>query len=623
MKRLRTLWVHLSSALLSMACLTTSLMAQFVEPTWQRPADAAGVPVLLRSPEDRSPQASGNLPAIYDTRLEVKLAEGTGAEWRGGRFVSRTGCDLSSVQRWLAGATVMPMVTSVPREQLDRWHQHACAVLPEHNRPGHLGLWFHVATPDAASCETLRQQLAQEPLIAHVYHQPRLYLATATPTLLPPPPIPLPPGPGDIPPTTPSFVSQQLAQSPTPLGHGFRLAAGVLGGRGQGIGFRMLENGWTLGHEDLCQMVASNVIGPVPSTTSIPALHGTSGGSVMFADRNAYGITGMADEVEAKFIGIDVHGNYSNAVAVALLNSQPGDVGMVVIMVLVPALGPGTWLPFEFFQASFDATLTATANGLHMVVPAGNGDRSLDDPALLGRFDRNFRDSGAIIVAASDGGLLQKASFSNWGSRVDAHSWGDGVVACGYGQIFFPNNDPLQAYTASGTGTSSATPHIAGAVAAIQGASLRQNGQLLSNAQILNLLHTVGAPTPDIIGLRPDVFAILQQLAAIDGLTMAEPDVSLGDTITATMTGPSGSLAAMFGAFATGNVPLGFNRNIHLDLSGFASLGAYVLATGSAQYQLPVPNNVALHGTDIYFQAVRLTGSQPLFVTNSCQVTIL
>ncbi|MFT7537687.1 MAG: hypothetical protein ACI85K_003648 [Hyphomicrobiaceae bacterium] len=621
MRRLRTLPVALS-----MAFLATSLMAQVVAPTqvgspaWRSVSGTAGVPVLLRSPEGHSPQSSDGLESIYETRLEVKLAEGTGAEWRGGQLISHTGVDLSSVQRWFASASVMPMVTSVSREQLDRWHQHACSVLPEDNRPGHLGLWFHVSTKDAASCEALRQQLASEPLISHVYHQPRLYLASATPMATPLPPLPTG---NDIPPTTPSFVAQQFAQSPAPLGHGFRLAAGVLGARGQGIGFRMLENGWTLGHEDLCQMVTSNVIGAVPSSTTLPALHGTSGGSVVFADRNEYGITGMTDEVEAKLIGIDINGSFGNAVSLALLHSQPGDVGMVVIMVLVSALGPGTFLPFEFYQAAFDATLTATANGLHMVVPAGNGDRSLDDPALLGRFDRNFRDSGSIIVGASAGGLLQKASFSNWGSRIDAHSWGDGVLACGYGTIFFPNSDPLQAYTASGTGTSSATPHVASVVAAIQGASLRQNGLLLSNAEVINLLHTVGPTTPDIIGRRPDVVAILRQLQAIDGLEMAEPDVALGDTISATMTGPPGSLAAIFGAFATGNFPLGFNRNIHLDLGGFASLGAFVLTTGSAQYQLPVPNNVALHDTDIYFQAVRLTGTQPLFVTNSCQATIL
>ena len=104
---------------------------------------------------------------------------------------------------------------------------------------------------------------------------------------------------------------------------------------------------------------------------------------------------------------------------------------------------------------------------------------------------------------------------------------------------------------------------------------------------------------------------------------MERPDVDLGDTITATMDGSLGSVAAMFGSFATGNVPIGFNRNIHLDLSSYSALGAFVLTSGTAQYQLLVPNNAALHGTDIYFQAVRLTASQPLFVTNSCQATIL
>ena len=141
--------------------------------------------------------------------------------------------------------------------------------------------------------------------------------------------------------------------------------------------------------------------------------------------------------------------------------------------------------------------------------------------------------------------------------------------------------------------------------------------------QVLDLLHTVGATTPDVIGRRPDLFAILQQLQAVDGLTMVAPEVALGDTIQADISGPAGSIAAMFGSFATGNVPIGFNRNIHLDLGSYAVLGAFALSGGSAQYQLPVPNNVALHGSDIYFQAVRLTGAQQLFVTNSCQVTIL
>ena len=98
---------------------------------------------------------------------------------------------------------------------------------------------------------------------------------------------------------------------------------------------------------------------------------------------------------------------------------------------------------------------------------------------------------------------------------------------------------------------------------------------------------------------------------------------SIQSSISRALNARTSWVVAMFGSFATGDLSLGFNRNVHLDLGSMSALGAFVLTTGSAQYNLPVPNNIALQGTDIYFQAVRLSGSQPLFVTNSCQATIL
>jgi microbial collagenase len=558
---------------------------------------------------DAALAAPQRLGAVYLERLEVKLAEGSGAELVEGQLVSRAGVDLSAVGRWFGEADARPLVDSVSRDVLDRWHARACEVLPEHNRPGHLGLWFKLIARDPASAARIREGLAGEPLVEHVYHEPVLYPATC--------------GGGDLPPTTPSFVSQQLSHAPSPLGHGARQAAGVLGARGQGVGMRMIENGWVWDHEDLCQVVQANVIGAMPPMIFPDSNHGIAGASIAFADRNAYGLTGVADEVSVLLAGINVNGGYANAMALALQNSQPGDVALIVIMILVPSLGPGSWLPLEFLQANFDATLTATANGMHVVLPAGNGNRDLDDPALLGRFDRNFRDSGAILVGASKAGLLEKAAFSNYGSRIDAHSWGDQVMACGYGTIFLGNNDLRQSYTASGTGTSSATPHIAGVVASLQGAARRQLGHALTNQEILSLLHTVGPLTPDIIGRRPDLPAMMQQLGVLDGLSVTEPDVPLGGTIVADIDGPAGSLAALFGSFTTSSVPLGFNRPVHLDLFSATPLGGFLLTGSPAQYSLAVPGNAALEGVDLYLQAVRLGSSGPLHVTNSCQVTIL
>ncbi|MFK7743367.1 MAG: S8 family serine peptidase [Planctomycetota bacterium] len=584
---------------------------------------------LAQTPASPSLERS-RLAATYPDSLEVKLVEGSGAELVAGALHSRTGTELAAIQHWFEqAAEVRPLVPSVSWDELDRWHQRALAVLPAKDRPGHLGLWFHVRAADAADAERLRVGLLAEPLVAHAYHAHVMHPAglvpgsSATAAATAAVAAPMFTG-GDLPPTTPSWTSQQLAHWPSPTGHGVRRAAGVLGGRGRGVGLMMIEDSWLWDHEDLCQVVQSNVLGTVPPVVQQFANHGIAGAGIAFGDRNRYGITGVADEVDAKFVWIDpVNGSFVNSVAISMQNGQQGDVFLCVVMILIPSLGPGAFLPFEFLQANYDAVRTATANGFHMVVPAGNGNRSLDDPALLGRFDRNFRDSGAIVVAASDAGALQKAPFSNWGSRIDAHSWGNQVITCGYGGLFFPNSDPLQAYTDAGTGTSTATPHIAGVVSSLLGATRRQTGQQLDNAAVLNLLHTIGPTTADVIGRRPDLDAMLRQTGAIDGLMVSEPDVDLGDTITVTMNGPPGGLAALFGSLTSVNLPIGFNRNIHLDPTQLSSLGAFVLVQGVAQYQLVVPNNVALHDLDIYFQAVRLDANQSLTLTSSCHVTVL
>lgn len=550
--------------------------------------------------------------AFLVDRVCVQLAAGTDAELRDGELVSRNGADLSAVARWFRLARPEPLVTSVPREQLDAWHANACAVLPEGRRPGHLGLWFRLRTDGAEASTALMAALRREPLVAHVHPEARLMLASAER-----------PQPDDIPPTTPSFTSMQYAHDPAPLGHGVRIAAGIFGGRGQQVGLRMVEPSFLLGHEDVSKLVAANFLGPVPPLDQVQALHALSGSSIVCGDRNTYGVTGIANEVDVKFIGTEVVGGFESAVALAMANSQPGDVLLVVLAMLLPSLGPGTWLPVEFLQSVFDVTLTVTANGRHMVVPAGNGNRSLDDPALLGRFDRSFRDSGAIIVGASAGGALQRATFSNWGARIDAHSWGGQVVSCGYGDLFFPNSDIRQSYTQLATGTSSSTPHVAGVVASIQGACKRQLGHPLTNAQILALLHTHGPNTPDVIGRRTDLVAAYQALGIFDGLAVAAPEVVLGGTIQVNMNGASNAVFALAGSFVAANLPLGLNRNLHLDQSSLVVLGAFVFPTGTASWSAPVPNNAALHGSELYLQALRLVAPSSSTLTNSCQVTIL
>ncbi|MBL8752106.1 MAG: S8 family serine peptidase, partial [Planctomycetes bacterium] len=474
---------------------------------------------------------------VHVDRLSVKLAEGTGAELVDGVLRSRSGVDLSRLQPLFAAGHAQPLVTAVPWDELDRWHRHACAVLPEHNRPGHLGLWFRLVGDSAAATAALQSELRREPLVTHADFEPVYALAAAPGALAPP---------QDLPPTTPLFTSLQLTHDPNPVGHGVRQAAGIFGARGRDVKFVMMENSFVLDHEDVEQLVAANFLGPVPAYDPTFALHGVSGAAITCATRNGYGITGVADEVTARFMSLNLNGGVENCLAMAVADTQPGDVVMVVIIVQVPYLGPNSWVPFEIFQSAFDATLTTTALGRHVVVPAGNGNLSLDDPVFLNRFDRNFRDSGAIFVGASQAGLMQRATFANWGSRVDCHSWGDQVTSCGYSTLFFPNNDLRQSYTNGASGTSASTPSLAGVVAMVQGAAKKQLGTTLSNAQMRDLLRMHGATTPDLIGPRSDVPAILQALGVFDGLSVDRADLQLLDTMTVTMSGAPGDLAALF-----------------------------------------------------------------------------
>lgn len=549
--------------------------------------------------------------AVRFDRLHVKLAEGTGAEWRDGRLRSRTGVDLAAVAAALAGTRVAPLVPAVDWDELDRWHRHACATLPPKDRPGHLGLWFKVECGSAAEGQALRERLGREPLVAHVHHEPRYALASFAP-----------PKPTDIPPTTPLFTSAQLTHNPSPQGHGVRATADLLGARGQGVRFVMIEESFLLDHEDVSQLTSARFIGPVPAYGPSSFLHGCSGASMLLADRNSYGLTGIADETDGRFIGISVSGGFENSLAIAAQNSGPGDVVMVILILPTPSLGPGSWVPFEYFQSAFDATATTTALGRHVVIPGGNGSLSLDDPAFLNRFDRSYRDSGAIMVAASQPGPLSRIGFANWGSRIDCHSWGDGVASCGYAGLFFPNNDNQQAYTSSATGTSASTPQVAGVVCAIQGLARRQLGAPLGNNQLRTLLWTLGPASPDAIGRRPDLVAMAAAIGAVDGLRLNAPDFDLQDTIQVQMSGNAGGIACLFAALATGNVDLGFNRRVHLDLGSADATGAFAMPNGTATWQLQVPNNPTLHGASVYFQALRLEPNATMTLTTSCQATV-
>ena len=160
--------------------------------------------------------------------------------------------------------------------------------------------------------------------------------------------------------------------------------------------------------------------------------------------------------------------------------------------------------------------------GIIVVEAAGNGNNNLDDPvyntALAGfpadwrnPFNRNLRDSGAVLVGAGApppgthgrnwGPDRSRLDFSNYGSAVEVQGWGREVTTAGYGDLQGGTSEDLW-YTDTFSGTSSASPIVVGALGCVQGV-LRAAGRIpLTPSRARQLLRASGSPQQDAPG-RP------------------------------------------------------------------------------------------------------------------------
>jgi cysteine-rich repeat protein len=182
-------------------------------------------------------------------------------------------------------------------------------------------------------------------------------------------------------------------------------------------------------------------------------------------------------------------------------------------------------VPVEWEPPIYDAIRLAIARGHVVVEAAGNGSENLDDARYYGSlFDRDSRDSGAIIVGAgvppSESNPRFPEWYTNYGSRIDVQAWGNAVATTGYGDLFSGGGDFHQLYTSSFAGTSSASPLVTGAVAAILGVSLAMDGTTPEPTSIRSVLASTGtpqAPSGKLIGPQPDLRMAIGNIVAICG----------------------------------------------------------------------------------------------------------
>ncbi len=177
----------------------------------------------------------------------------------------------------------------------------------------------------------------------------------------------------------------------------------------------------------------------------------------------------------------------------------------------------GNLYPIEIQDAVYDAIRLATALGVVVIQPAGNGGMDLDGliprdgdavpQAFLNRSDPSFRDSGAIMVGAGSSTLPRtRLEFSNYGSRVDVHAWGENIATASV-DVGDGNKDSYGVFD----GTSGAAPIVAGAALCAQGivaARRGPGGGRLMPAELRRVLK-LGGTAVERIGVQPDLRALI------------------------------------------------------------------------------------------------------------------
>lgn len=325
------------------------------------------------------------------------------------------------------------------------------------------------------------------------------------------------PAQADIAPTTPDFTANQdylnAAASPTSITNGIDAlyARQFPGGRGAGVKIIDVEQGWNLTHEDLPPVFFQG--GPNRGD-SLFWNHGTAVLGVLSAGENGYGITGIAPQ---SAIGVSSavsrpcilgicwwSDDFENAVNRAAAQLSFGDV----MIIEQHAPGPDSGLPknpncnpdqfefvaMEYWDSYFDAIKNATARGIIVVEAAGNGGMDLDSSIYGGKFDRSVRDSGAILVGGGSSRARVPMCWTNFGSRVDLQGWGQSVMTLGsVGPTIKVNGgDYNQWYSTDFSGTSSATPIVAGAAADLQGFRKARGLAPFTSVEMRDFLRSTG-----------------------------------------------------------------------------------------------------------------------------------
>ena len=292
--------------------------------------------------------------------------------------------------------------------------------------------------------------------------------------------------------------------------------ANQAGGDGNGVVVADVEGGWVLDHQYLPAGI------PLSGENYDYHGHGAAVLSVLADRDDDQGGLGIAHGCTPRAFSVWRYGRFGfglhrfSAVMAAVADLNPGDIILLEIQVGMASYRNGSieWLvnlPAEADLGLWVAIRLASALGITVIEAAGNGNHDLD--AKLPWLQRgSWADSGAILVAAASSECSPtKTGSTNWGTRVDCHSWGENIVCAGASD----HDMEKDKYRTNFGGTSGAAAIIAGAAAAVQGRVRALGQKPLTPGELRALLGdwALGSTAKSSgLGCQPDLTQVLSKL---------------------------------------------------------------------------------------------------------------
>ena len=445
----------------------------------------------------------------------VKFKDENKVRLKNGFFISKTGASVGTINKAIQSLNpnrVRRLFASISEEDLDLKKEVLAAKAK--TELADMNGYFRIDVQSVSEAQQLIEEFNALDLVEIAYYQPKPEIASFFSAA-----------------TAPNFQPNQDYREAAPTGVDADFANGLAGGDGTGVKIIDIEGAWRNTHIDLTAAAGSHIAG-----TMIPNLdwrnHGTAVIGEMIANDDGQGVVGICPGADIGTVSI---GDLSTeeALLIAADNLQAGD------LILIELHAPGPHYDFqsrldqlgyvcmEYWQANFDAIQYCWAKGIIVVEAGGNGAEDFDNALYYENlFDTTYRNSHAIIVGAGhpavDFDNLERESFSNYGERVNLQGYGSNVYSTGYGGLYNGGGQEDSFYTATFSGTSSASPIITGAVACLQGRYEELYGTPLTADQVRSILVATGTPQQGVltthIGPRPDLeaaFAILTAPASV------------------------------------------------------------------------------------------------------------